>query len=99
MVDVKEITKSGKERREALERKKVLLGLARDIGFESKMFALEFKNNTKEPLRYYLWMRELELWLTGKYPIYFKYNYTLSEPEQLELLLIQRFETVNAWTR
>lgn len=33
--------------------------LANKIGFESKMFADEFKFSSKEDLRYYLWLHEL----------------------------------------
>lgn len=43
--------------------KEQLKQLARDIKFESVMFADEFKYSKKEDLRYFLWMCELFLWL------------------------------------
>jgi hypothetical protein len=44
-------------------RKKILIQLSKDIEFESKIFPLEFKFNSKEPLRFYLWMCEMVKWL------------------------------------
>lgn len=40
--------------------------LANKIGFESKMFADEFKFSNKEDLRYYLWLHELNKWVFDK---------------------------------
>jgi hypothetical protein len=96
MIDTNELAQSGKQRREALERKKVMVQLSKDIGFESRMFSIEFKHNTKEDLRYYLWMRELELWLANKYPTYCKYDNTVTDQFELELVLTYRIKTLNA---
>jgi hypothetical protein len=52
--------------KEGLEQQKVLKALAREIKFESVMFADVFGYSTREPLRYYLWMCELNLWLKEK---------------------------------
>lgn len=49
--------------KENIINKKLLLRLAKDIGFESVMFPVEFKFSSREPLRYYLWMFELHKWL------------------------------------
>ena len=55
--------------KQGLETQKVLKALAREIKFESVMFADVFGYSTREPLRYYLWMRELELWLFNTHKI------------------------------
>lgn len=52
-----------KKEREVAVNKKLLLRLAKDIGFESVMFPVEFKFNSRESMRYYLWMFELHKWL------------------------------------
>ena len=49
--------------KQGLEQQKVLKALAREIKFESVMFADVFGYSTREPLRYYLWMCELNKWL------------------------------------
>jgi hypothetical protein len=49
-----------------IEQQKVLKALAREIKFESVMFADVFGHSTREPLRYYLWMCELNRWLSDK---------------------------------
>jgi hypothetical protein len=56
-------------KKEIAERKRVLIGLARDMKFESVIFPIEFKFSGREPVRYYLWMRELELWLLDNHNI------------------------------
>ena len=63
MVNEEQLMLNSKQRKEALERKKVLIQLSKDVGFESRMFPLEFKHNTKESLRYFLWQCELQKWL------------------------------------
>ena len=55
--------------KQELEQKEVLKRLARDIKFQSVMFSDEFGYSNREPLRYYLWLRELELWLYVNYKI------------------------------
>lgn len=94
MINPEEFSNNGKKRREALERKKVLLGLANEIKFESIMFPKPFDFSGREDLRYYLWMRELELWLGDKYEdeCYF-YNTTMII-SGLEFLLIDRIKQV-----
>jgi hypothetical protein len=67
MINPDELAISGKKNREATERKKIVLELARKLNFESALFPKEFQFSSREPLRYYLWMRELELWLVNKY--------------------------------
>lgn len=47
---------------------------AHNIGFESVIFNTEFKHSTREPLRHYLWLKELELWINQKHNIYIKEN-------------------------
>ena len=69
MYNITELALNGKNKREATERKKVLLELAHNIKFESKLFHKEFQFSNREPLRYYLWLRELELWLVEKYKL------------------------------
>ena len=49
-----------------IEQQKVSKALAREIKFESVMFADEFKHSTREPLRFILWLWELTLWLNEK---------------------------------
>lgn len=49
--------------------KEQLKQLARDIKFESVMFADEFKHSKKEELRYTLWLSELQLWIKNNYKI------------------------------
>lgn len=58
-----ELAEDSKDRREAAERKKTLLGLAKDIGFESVMFPVVFKYSSRETLRYSLWQVELYKWM------------------------------------
>ena len=67
MIDEQDITEKAKLKKEGLERKNKLIQLSKDIKFESKMFPLEFKHNSKEELRYYLWMCELMKWLMENY--------------------------------
>lgn len=50
--------------------KEQLKQLARDIKFESVIFADEFKFSKKEDLRYYLWLCELNKWLGDNFGIY-----------------------------
>ena len=50
------------------ETKQQLKKLARDVKFQSVMFADEFGHSTREDLRYYLWMVELHLWLSERLP-------------------------------
>ncbi len=45
------------------EQKKSLIQLVREIGFQSVMFAEMFGYSNREPLRYYLWLCELNKWL------------------------------------
>lgn len=92
MVNEEQLILNSKQRKEALERKKVLIQLSKDIGFESRMFPLEFKHNTKEKLRYYLWMRELELWLGDKYPEKCLHYTTVIDEQHLEYILTERLK-------
>lgn len=57
---------AGKKKRIDNENKKLLLSLAKEIKFESKIFPNEFLHNSKEPLRYKLWQCELLIWLNSK---------------------------------
>ena len=88
MYNAKELALDGKNKREATERKKVLLELAREIKFESALLPLEFKFSAREPLRYYLWMCELEKWLRDNHKFSsFTLLYTFT-PESIESTLI-----------
>ena len=49
--------------KEQEESKQQLKKLAKDVKFQSVMFADEFGHSTREDLRYYLWMVELHQWL------------------------------------
>ena len=52
--------------KEEQKQKDTLKRLAKEIGFESVMFADIFGFSKKEDTRYYLWMCELNLWLKEK---------------------------------
>lgn len=49
------------------EKKEKLKKLASAAGFQSVIFADEFKYSNREPLRYKLWMFELHQWLKDNY--------------------------------
>jgi len=82
----------GKSKREATERKKVVLELARKLNFESVLFPSEFKFSSREPLRYYLWMRELELWVNKTYSIKYVNQVTPLTPDLIEEELLLKLK-------
>lgn len=49
------------------ETKEYLKKIAKTSGFQSVIFADEFKYSNREPLRYQLWMFELHQWLKDNY--------------------------------
>ena len=65
-----------------MTRKEELKKLARDIKFESKIFADEFGHSSKEPLRYYLWMCELQKWLRDVHNIHIDIVLTIIDSEK-----------------
>lgn len=70
--------------------KQIIIKLANNINFQSKLFAIEFKNSNKENLRYYLWLRELELFLSDKFGNNLNFN-----KQELEQKLINIMVGIN----
>lgn len=79
-----------------MTRKEELKKLARDIKFESKMFADEFGHSNKEPLRYYLWMCELAKWLVNNQNTGVHFDIAQSD-ETLEYQLISNINYINKY--
>ena len=81
------------------ETKQQLKKLARDVKFQSVMFADEFGHSTREDLRYYLWMVELHLWLSERLP--YCLSFSVHMPiyhSSLESYLIQYLTTIKNQT-
>lgn len=76
--------------------KQNIIKLANNINFQSKLFAIEFKNSNKENIRYYLWLRELELFLYDNFGLDDKFGNNLNfNNQELEQKLINIMVGIN----